>query len=217
MDSDKRITGSFSIKTFTVNAPKQNPGGTISPFEEMTVKYGGTSTFELTPDEGRVIADVIVDGTSVGAVSSYTFSGRHIGPHHRSRLRKRTSTSFRFNPAKNGSISPSGNVSVKHGNDAVFTIEPDPHYHVEDVLVDGVTVGAVDRYTFENVTGEHTIFRNVCPQHLHAHGIRRRKRKRDGFTVHQGRTRFNYGDVVEFSATPSDDFHLPGLGPGIFR
>src|SRR5207253_3099509 len=34
---------------------------------------------------------------------------------------------------------------------------PDAHYHVADVLVDNVSVGAVTSYTFTNVTTDHTI------------------------------------------------------------
>ena len=56
-----------------------------------------------------------------------------------------------------GSISPSGKVSVVRGEDAQFSITPDEGYQVEDVLVDGESVGAVTGYLFENVTGKHTI------------------------------------------------------------
>ena len=56
-----------------------------------------------------------------------------------------------------GSISPSGKVSVVRGEDAQFSIIPDEGYQVEDVLVDGESVGAVTGYLFENVTGKHTI------------------------------------------------------------
>ena len=57
----------------------------------------------------------------------------------------------------NGSISPSGAVTVNQGDNRAFTITPDPNYHVEDVLVDGSSVGAVTSYTFVNVSGNHSI------------------------------------------------------------
>src|SRR5205814_2784536 len=57
----------------------------------------------------------------------------------------------------NGAISPSGAISVNDGNSQSFTITPDAHYHVADVLVDGVSVGAVTSYSFSNVTADHTI------------------------------------------------------------
>lgn len=57
----------------------------------------------------------------------------------------------------NGSISPSGWTSVRHGWDQTFTITPDKGYAVAKVLVDGKSVGSVKSYTFKNVTTDHTI------------------------------------------------------------
>ena len=57
----------------------------------------------------------------------------------------------------NGSISPSGWTSVRHGWDQTFTITPDKGYAVAKVLVDGKSVGAVKSYTFKNVAKDHTI------------------------------------------------------------
>ena len=56
-----------------------------------------------------------------------------------------------------GSISPSGNVSVREGRDRTFTITPDKGYAVANVKIDGKSIGAVKSYTFENVRRTHTI------------------------------------------------------------
>ena len=56
-----------------------------------------------------------------------------------------------------GSISPSGNVSVREGRDQTFTITPDKGYAVFNVKIDGRSIGAVKSYTFENVKRAHTI------------------------------------------------------------
>ena len=56
-----------------------------------------------------------------------------------------------------GSISPSGNVSVREGGDQTFTITPDKGYAVSTVKIDGKSIGAVKSYTFENVSRTHTI------------------------------------------------------------
>ncbi len=56
-----------------------------------------------------------------------------------------------------GSITPSGEVSVKEGASQTFAIAAQEGYAIADVLVDGQSVGAVDSYTFENVTANHTI------------------------------------------------------------
>ena len=62
-----------------------------------------------------------------------------------------------------GTISPSGNVEVANGTDQAFIITPGAGYKVSDVLVDGVSVGAVSGYPFINVTANHTIYTTFTP------------------------------------------------------
>ncbi len=57
----------------------------------------------------------------------------------------------------NGSISPSGSVSVAQGQDQTFTLTPSTGYHVASLTVDGASAGAPSSYTFTNVTAAHTI------------------------------------------------------------
>ncbi len=56
-----------------------------------------------------------------------------------------------------GSISPSGAQTLNAGSSASFTITPNTGYHIADVLVDGVSVGAVTSYQFSNLAAGHTI------------------------------------------------------------
>ena len=56
-----------------------------------------------------------------------------------------------------GAIAPDGTVRVAQGADRTFTISAAEGYVIADVLVDGESIGAVDRYTFENVRQNHTI------------------------------------------------------------
>ncbi len=56
-----------------------------------------------------------------------------------------------------GSITPSGNVTVNHGASQTFTITANPGYKVEDIKIDGISVGNSFSYTFNNVTENHSI------------------------------------------------------------
>ena len=64
--------GSGGVTRYTITA-SAGEGGAISPSGSVQVVRGGDKTFTITPGEGYEIADVLVDGESVGAVSSYTF------------------------------------------------------------------------------------------------------------------------------------------------
>ncbi len=57
----------------------------------------------------------------------------------------------------NGSISPSGLVNVNKGEDKTFTITPNTGYRIKAVFVDGISVGAVSTYIFNDVEANHTI------------------------------------------------------------
>lgn len=57
---------------FTVNASVEGDGGTITPDGATTVTEGNDVTFKITPDKTHKVADVLVNGESVGAVTSYT-------------------------------------------------------------------------------------------------------------------------------------------------
>ena len=57
---------------FTVNASVEGDGGTITPDGATTVTEGNDVTFKITPDQTHKVADVLVNGESVGAVTSYT-------------------------------------------------------------------------------------------------------------------------------------------------
>lgn len=58
--------------TYTITATAGN-GGSISPSGAVTVNAGADQTFAITPNSGYRIADVTVDGASVGARNTYTF------------------------------------------------------------------------------------------------------------------------------------------------
>ena len=68
----------------------------------------------------------------------------------------------------NGSISPSTNIFLEAGGSQVYAITPDQFFHVADVLVDQVSVGAVHSYAFSNVTSDHEIEAVFAPD-LAAH------------------------------------------------
>lgn len=69
--------------TYTITATA-GPYGTISPSGAVVVPTGSDQSFTITPDIGCYIRDVQVNGVSVGAVTSYTFS--EVRKHHSIRV-----------------------------------------------------------------------------------------------------------------------------------
>ncbi len=54
-------------------------------------------------------------------------------------------------------MSDSGIVKVEEGQSVTFSIIPATQGDINDVIIDGSSVGSVTGYTFENVTSDHSI------------------------------------------------------------
>jgi hypothetical protein len=144
---EKLASSKFKINYFL------SPGGTISPLDSL-FNYGETVTYKFLPDEGYKIKDVIVDGVSVGAVTSYTFE--NIDRDHELKVifesnKFQISTIF----SNGGRIYPI-NPEVIYGNSITLSIVPEEGYEIEEVKVDGKSIGVVSTYTFENVKRSHS-------------------------------------------------------------
>ena len=66
------VTATFTINTFTITASAET-GGSISPSGTVSVNYEANQTFSIKSNKDYRIVDVKIDGSSVGAVSAYTF------------------------------------------------------------------------------------------------------------------------------------------------
>ena len=73
VNAPKSITANFSINTYTITATS-GANGTVTPSGATTVSYGESQSYTITPATGYHVADVLVDNTSVGAVTSHTFT-----------------------------------------------------------------------------------------------------------------------------------------------
>ena len=113
---------------------------------------------EPLPDDTTVKANTTYKWRFTPTDTNYTILSGEVELYHKSG----SSSGYSYYTIKatagtGGSISPSGDVSVREGKDQTFTITPDKGYAVSRVKIDGKSIGAVKSYTFENVSRTHTI------------------------------------------------------------
>ena len=73
MEKSKTVGATFAASKYTITATAGD-GGSIRPSGIVLVNHGEDKTFTITPNEGYIIGDLIVDGQSVGPDNSYTFN-----------------------------------------------------------------------------------------------------------------------------------------------
>jgi hypothetical protein len=174
--------------TYTITA-SAGAGGTVTAVSNsnVSVASNGTSTitsvqvasgsnqsFNIAAASGYKVADVQVDGKSVGAVTSYSFSNVTATHSLSASFTASTTTtpppptttttySITASAGSNGTISPAGTATVAKAGSQSYTVTPNTGYYIVSVAVDGATVasnvagGAPYSYTFSNVSANHTI------------------------------------------------------------
>lgn len=114
------------------------------------VDAGGT---EITPDTTKVGQTILRAGGLTAPNDNYTV----VFTDGKLTVDERPVYTVKATAGSHGSITPSGNVDVLHGGSQTFTIAANSGYAISNVKIDGVSIGAVKSYTFENVTENHTI------------------------------------------------------------
>ena len=160
-----------------------------------------------------------VDTTSTAALDAHLGSGSYAdnasGPTHIDGYAgayapgAATYWTITASAGSNGSISPSGAVSVVQGASQTFTITPNTNYAVDSLKVDGAYVGALTTYTFTNVQAAHTIaatFKaSVTNYTITASAI-------NGVSISpNGPVTVASGGSQAFTITPTTGYHIVGI------
>ena len=140
--------------TYTVSFNANGGSGTMSP-----VEFAGEYTLPsctFTAPTGKQFKGwaTSANGEVIGATYNVTANVEFYAVWENIPVTNYTITAT---TGANGTISPSGEVSVAEGEDKTFTITANSGYHIKDVKVNGASIGAVVTYTFNDVVANATI------------------------------------------------------------
>ncbi len=139
--------------TLTVSKAGSGQGRVSSNLAGDVFKKGTGVALRAIPDDNSVFAgwQGACSGTSVSCNLQMTSDKTVTATFVLKTYTIRVPTPF------NGVIHPSGAIKVPHGEKRRFQVIPLPGYRVSEVLVDKVSVGAVNSYTFDNVRSDHVL------------------------------------------------------------
>jgi hypothetical protein len=159
----------------------------------------------ITPDPGWRIADVQVDGLSLGAIESYVL--KNVTANHTVRVAfAQISYTINASAGSGGSITPAGTLTVFQGTDATFSILPAIGYRISGLYVDNVLISA-DSYTFSNITSDHDIRVIFARKILEISA----SASVGGIITPAGVVNVEYGSSKVFSMIPDQGRHVSGV------
>jgi hypothetical protein len=146
------------------------PNGSISPSGSVPVLSGANQKFTMTPAAGYRVADVAIDGSSKGALTSYTFYNVQ-GDHSISASFVLDVYTLNVTVAAGGSVTVSGSsiptttvnggessaVTVNPGANVTLTITPDVGRSVRSLVDNGSYKYGITTYSLTNIRKDHTI------------------------------------------------------------
>jgi hypothetical protein len=148
-------------ETFTITMV-QGAHGTITPFqgtpipvESIDVPSGNDQEFNIAPDSGYGVRELLVNSTPAGTLQNYTaVNVRSAGSIGASFVRRYT---IHTSSRGHGTLSPAGVLLVDEGSDVAFTMTPDHGYTIDSILIDGLLAGSVPSYSFLSDSADHSI------------------------------------------------------------
>ena len=155
VNTNTSVTANFTQQTFTLTVGA-GTGGMISPSGNVTINYGASQTFTVTPNVGYT-ASLTVDGQAVSLTNNtYTLNDVTAAHAVEASFTLQTET-ITASAGAGGTISPSGTITVNYGASQLFTLTPNTGY-TAIVTVDGKEVTLTNNtYTLSNITTNHGI------------------------------------------------------------
>lgn len=149
--------------TVTVE-PTEN--GTVTPDEEFILNRFEQKTFVFTPDAGYRVKDVLINGVSVGAVSSYTFTNVRADQTLLVEFERITHT-VHVICGENGTADRTGALQVIRGENLVLRIIANEKFHIDTIKINGEIVASANPLTIENITQDLTVEITFKPALFH--------------------------------------------------
>lgn len=161
----ERTPDSFVLET------SSNNGGTVEPSGRTTHQAGEKVMVVITPDEGKVIDDVELDGVSMGSINivDVVMDSDHV---LEATFRDATDDDIlvtidvdvvvETTGAEYGSITPSGTVRVPRGGSLVIDISLNSGYFLDGLAVNGVPQSPETRFIIKDIQAQMDIDITLC-------------------------------------------------------
>jgi hypothetical protein len=157
ISANHSVSAIFKPITYSIISTADS-GGIISPPGINNFDHGSDVSYDIIPDDGFQIADVLVDSISQGPMNNFLFE--NIKSNHVITARFRTSNMYTITSTvseRGGTISPAGVLNLREGSRQEYAIRAFEGYRINDVVVDDSSVGAVSSFVFQNLKADHTL------------------------------------------------------------
>ena len=208
MNSNKVVKANFAINTYTLHVDTVGNGGVSVNPGSGPYNYNTYVKLTAVPDLGWHFMRWTDSLVSTHSYDSIKMNSNKVVKANFA-IDTLTITS---SVGLNGTIDPLGITNVTYGGNQVYTITPNEGYHVDDVLIDGDSYGAMTNYEFTDVIEDHTISAtfaiNIYTLNISIVGSGSVEKSPD-------QLEYEHGTPVQLNAIPLEDWSFTDWSGGI--
>ncbi|MBF0451444.1 MAG: tandem-95 repeat protein [Candidatus Magnetomorum sp.] len=160
ISDDMTIHAIFIAKPIIV--ARAEGGGQIAPSGTVVVNRGDQVAFSITPNDGYKIDYIMIDDTVIGPKTDFYFWDVQFD-HEMTAVFISDGIHVETVAGKRGTIDPAGKIPIASGSDLTVQIIPDDGYQVDDVQINGTSIGAVTRHILHNILADTRIYATFRP------------------------------------------------------
>ena len=191
--------GGKACPTYTITA-FAGSGGSIDPTGAVTVNFGADQAFTITPTTGYHVVDVMADGASAGAVTTYTFE--NVSANHTITASFEINTyTLTYTAGAHGWINGTSPQTVNHGADGTaVTAVPDTGYHFVSWSDGVLTASRTDTNITANLSVTADFAKDSVTLTVNVVGA--------GSVNRSAEAPYLYGDTVNLTAVAGANWHF---------
>ena len=210
--ADHNVQVSFVENVYYPIAVSYGEHGIITPNGDVSVANGADQIFHIVADAGYHIESVTVDGENVPtAVADGEYTFVNVTAEHTIHAEFAINTYTIVAYAQGGTITPSGTITVNHGDNLTLEFEPEAEYELLNFLVDNVSQ-QVDgnTFTFDSITADHAVVAIFIPMNIIRHEITATAGVHGSISP-SGRVRVVDGESQTFQIIPDEHYYISSL------
>ena len=211
IDADHNVMVSFVKFLYTITATAGDHGSINGAFEDVTETLTAGSNYALTfdADDNYQVADVVIDGVSMGAITFYEFININADHNVTVTFEAIMYTLTATSNIESCVITPA-TTTVQAGSNVDYTLTMADGYHLVNVMANGEEVVVTNNaFTISNVQSDYTIFANFASDYVTV-----TVEQPDHATITPGTQTYAYGATPSYMIVPATGYEIVSVTAG---
>jgi len=160
INNQQKLEVTYKQKIYEIQVTHDDNGNVVTSDGAFSVPHGQDKRFSFIPNDGFVIGEVRIDGQPITMFQNF-YIFRNVTKNYSLDVSFDEPETFtittQIDGTGNGKISPEGNILIERGASQTLIFTPGSDSIIDDIIVDGISKGPLQKYLFPFVIQNHAV------------------------------------------------------------